>query len=105
MRALPGASAFLTKRAAGPAIAFMNRALTAHSFCSCRAQLLLLPRAAPVPAADICCARLVQRMRGLTRNDATALCSPVGDLKIAEVVDAPHMPVTMNMSKEVLGME
>lgn len=40
----------------------------------------------------------------LSRNDAYALCSLAGDLKIAEVVDMPHMLVAMHMSKEVLGM-
>ena len=38
---------------------------------------------------------------GMNRNDAYALCSLAGDLKIAEVVDVPHMLVTMHMSKEV----
>lgn len=42
---------------------------------------------------------------GMDRNDAYALCSLAGDLKIAEVVDVPHMLVTMHMSKEVLGMK
>lgn len=42
---------------------------------------------------------------GMTRNDAYALCSLAGDLKIAEVVDVPHMLVSMHMSKEVLGMK
>lgn len=42
---------------------------------------------------------------GMNRNDAYALCSLAGDLKIAEVVDVPHMLVTMHMSKEVLGMK
>ena len=42
---------------------------------------------------------------GLSRNDAYALCSLAGDLKIAEVVDVPHMLVTMHMSKEVLGVK
>ena len=41
---------------------------------------------------------------GMDRNDAYALCSLAGDLKIAEVVDVPHMLVTMHMSKEVLGI-
>ena len=40
---------------------------------------------------------------GLNRNDAYMLCSLAGDLKIAEVVDAPHMLVTMHMPKSVLG--
>jgi len=42
---------------------------------------------------------------GMDRTDAYALCSLAGDLKIAEVVDVPHMLVTMHMSKEVLGRE
>ena len=41
---------------------------------------------------------------GLSRNEAYVLCSLAGDLKIAEVVDVPHMLVTMHMSKEVLGI-
>lgn len=41
----------------------------------------------------------------MNRNDAYALCSLAGNLKIAEVVDVPHMLVTMHMSKEVLGMK
>ena len=41
---------------------------------------------------------------GLDRTEAYALCSLAGDLKIAEVVDVPHMLVTMHMSKEVLGI-
>lgn len=40
---------------------------------------------------------------GMNRNDAYALASLAGDLKIAEVVDVPHMLVTMHISKEVLG--
>jgi acetamidase/formamidase len=32
------------------------------------------------------------------------LCSLAGDLKIAEVVDVPHVLVTMHMSKDVLGI-
>lgn len=41
---------------------------------------------------------------GLSTEEAYALCSLAGDLKIAEVVDLPHMLVTMHLSKEVLGM-
>ena len=41
----------------------------------------------------------------LNRNEAYALCSLAGDLKIAEVVDVPNMLVAMHMSKEVLGMK
>lgn len=40
----------------------------------------------------------------LSVEEAYALCSLAGDLKIAEVVDMPHMLVTMHMSKEVLGI-
>lgn len=40
---------------------------------------------------------------GLTTEEAYALCSLAGDLKIAEVVDLPNMLVTMHLSKEVLG--
>ena len=42
---------------------------------------------------------------GMSRNDAYALCSLAGNLKIAEVVDVPHKLVTMHMSKEVLGID
>lgn len=41
---------------------------------------------------------------GLSRQDAYMLCSLAGDLKIAEVVDVPHVLVTMHMSKKVLGI-
>ncbi|WP_282043099.1 acetamidase/formamidase family protein [Winogradskyella flava] len=41
----------------------------------------------------------------LSENEAYALCSLAGDLKIAETVDMPHMLVTMHMSKEVLGIK
>lgn len=43
--------------------------------------------------------------QGLEKNDAYALCSLAGDLKIAEVVDVPHVLVAMHMPKSVLGME
>lgn len=39
--------------------------------------------------------------KGMTRNDAYALCSLAGDLKIAEVVDVPHMLVSMHMPKDI----
>ena len=42
---------------------------------------------------------------GLSEIDAYALCSLAGDLKIAEVVDRPHMLVAMHRSKAVLGQE
>lgn len=41
----------------------------------------------------------------MDRNDAYALASLAGDLKIAEVVDVPHMLVSMHISKEVLGVK
>ncbi|WP_439151096.1 acetamidase/formamidase family protein [Winogradskyella sp.] len=41
----------------------------------------------------------------LSENEAYALCSLDGDLKIAETVDLPHMLVTMHMSKDVLGIK
>ncbi len=40
---------------------------------------------------------------GLSRNDAYMLCSLAGDLKIAEVVDVPHMLVTMSIDKNVIA--
>ena len=40
----------------------------------------------------------------LTAQEAYMLCSLAGDLKIAEVVDVPHVLVTMHMSKDVLGL-
>jgi acetamidase/formamidase len=47
----------------------------------------------------------LQAEHGLSLTEAYALCSLAGDLKIAEVVDMPHMLVTMHLSKEVLGVE
>ena len=41
---------------------------------------------------------------GLTPEEAYILCSVAGDLKISEVVDVPHMLVSMHMPKEVLGV-
>ena len=43
-------------------------------------------------------------VHALSENDSYMLCSLAGKLKIAEVVDMPHMLVTMHMSKEVLGI-
>ena len=40
--------------------------------------------------------------KGLTTEEAYALCSLKGDLQIAEVVDLPNMLVTMHMPKSVL---
>jgi len=39
----------------------------------------------------------------LEKNEAYALCSLAGDLKIAEVVDVPNMLVAMHISKAILG--
>lgn len=47
----------------------------------------------------------LETKHGMNRQDAYALCSLAGDLKIAEVVDEPHKLVTMHMSKDVLGMQ
>ena len=44
-------------------------------------------------------------MHNLDENDAYILCSLAGSLKIAEVVDVPHMLVTMHMPKKVLGIQ
>lgn len=41
----------------------------------------------------------------LSENEAYALCSLAGDLKIAETVDVPHMLVAMHISKGVLGIK
>lgn len=41
---------------------------------------------------------------GLTPEEAYILCSIAGDLKISEVVDVPHMLVSMHMPKDVLGV-
>ena len=47
----------------------------------------------------------LEQEHDMDRNDAYALTSLAGDLKIAEVVDVPHMLVSMHMSKEVLGVK
>jgi acetamidase/formamidase len=41
---------------------------------------------------------------GMDRNDAYMLCSLAGDLRIAEVVDVPHVLVSMHMPRRTLGM-
>ncbi len=41
--------------------------------------------------------------RGLSREDAYLLCSLAGDLKISEVVDVPHVLVSMHMPKSIFG--
>ncbi|MBA2563989.1 MAG: acetamidase/formamidase family protein, partial [Gemmatimonadetes bacterium] len=46
---------------------------------------------------------LVQE-HGLDRTEAYVLCSLAGDLKISEVVDVPHVLVSMHMPKDVLGV-
>ncbi|WP_224491111.1 acetamidase/formamidase family protein [Robertkochia flava] len=43
----------------------------------------------------------LMKERGLPQEEAYALCSLAGDLQIAEVVDLPHMLVTMHMPKAV----
>ena len=47
----------------------------------------------------------LESVHGLSRQEAYMLCSLAGDLKIAEVVDVPHMLVAMHMSKDVLGIQ
>lgn len=47
----------------------------------------------------------LEEEHGMSREDAYALSSLAGDLKIAEVVDEPHKLVTMHMSKDVLGIK
>ena len=39
----------------------------------------------------------------VTGEEAYMLCSLAGDLKIAEVVDVPHMLVTMHFPKSILS--
>ncbi len=41
--------------------------------------------------------------RGLDRNEAYMLCSLAGDLKIAEVVDIPHVHVALHMPMSIFG--
>lgn len=45
----------------------------------------------------------LENRHGLSRTDAYALVSLAGDLKIAEVVDVPHMLVTMHLPKSIFG--
>ena len=49
--------------------------------------------------------RYLMNEHNLNEEEAYALCSLAGDLKIAETVDVPHMLVTMHMSKEVLSIQ
>ena len=39
----------------------------------------------------------------VSEEDAYMLCSLVGDLKIAEVVDVPNMLVTMHFPKTIIN--
>lgn len=43
----------------------------------------------------------LEEEKGMSRNDAYALLSLAGDLKIAEVVDVPHMLVSMHLPKDI----
>jgi acetamidase/formamidase len=43
-------------------------------------------------------------VHGLQRTDAYVLCSLAGNMHIAEVVDVPHVLVSMHISKKTLGM-
>jgi acetamidase/formamidase len=47
----------------------------------------------------------LEEVHGMDRYDAYALLSLAGDLKIAEVVDVPHMLVSMHLPKNVMGMQ
>lgn len=47
----------------------------------------------------------LEEVHGIDRYDTNALASLAGDLKIAEVINLPHMLVTMHMPKEVIRME
>jgi acetamidase/formamidase len=46
---------------------------------------------------------LIQREAGLAREDAYLVASVAGDLKISEIVDAPHWVVSMHLDKDILG--
>ena len=45
----------------------------------------------------------IVRERGLSREEAYVLCSVCGDLKITQIVDAPHWSVTMVLPEMVFG--
>lgn len=47
----------------------------------------------------------LEQEHGIPRHEAYMLCSLAGDLRIAEVVDVPHMLVAMHIPKDVLGMK
>lgn len=42
---------------------------------------------------------------GMTRTEAYVLCSLAGDLKISEVVDIPHVLVSMHLPKQIFAPE
>ena len=43
----------------------------------------------------------ISKTYNMSWDEAYMLCSLIGDLKIAEVVDVPHMLVTMHIPKNV----
>ncbi len=45
----------------------------------------------------------IENTYGLSKGEAYMLCSLIGDLKIAEVVDLPHVLVTMHIPKNVFA--
>lgn len=45
----------------------------------------------------------IGRRAGLSPEDAYMLCSVAGDLKISEIVDAPHWVVSMHIPRTVVG--
>lgn len=45
----------------------------------------------------------IGRRTGLSSEDAYMLCSIAGDLKISEIVDAPHWVVSMHMQRTIVG--
>lgn len=45
----------------------------------------------------------LEDVHGIERTEGYVLCSLAGDLHIAEVVDVPHMLVTMHMQKSIFG--
>jgi acetamidase/formamidase len=47
--------------------------------------------------------RHIMETYGLSEGEAYMLCSLIGDLKIAEVVDLPHVLVTMHIPKNILA--
>jgi len=47
----------------------------------------------------------LETVHGMGRYEAYALLSLAGDLKIAEVVDVPHMLVAMHIPKSVIGLQ